>query len=97
MEICFGEEGKEWLKGISDGGAGGAQHPPGRARWGWRGLVGVAHQVHLPQVIFAPVILKNSEKIKSNFQGNLRTLIFQPLFYCTGKTENRQNMAIYFI
>jgi hypothetical protein len=32
-----------------------------------RALVGDAHQVHIPQVIFPPEILKNLEKIISNF------------------------------
>jgi hypothetical protein len=63
----------------------------------WRGLMGVAHQVHFPQVIFAPEILKNSEKNRIKISGQSENLHFQPLFYCMGKTKNTQNMAIYFI
>jgi hypothetical protein len=59
--------------------------------------VGVAHQVHLPQVIFAPVILKNSEKNRIKFSGQSENFDFSATFYCTGKIENRQNMAFYFI
>jgi hypothetical protein len=63
----------------------------------WRGLVGVAHQVHSPRVIFAPEILKNSEKNRVKFSGQSENFDFSATFYCTGKTENRQNMAFYSI
>ena len=41
--------------------------------------------------------LKYSEKIVLNFQSILRTFIFGSFFYCTGNSENKQNMAFYFI
>jgi hypothetical protein len=63
----------------------------------WRGLVGVAHQVHFPQVIFAPKNLKNSEKNHIKISGQSENFDFSATFYCTVKTENRQNMAFYSI
>jgi hypothetical protein len=63
----------------------------------WRALVGCAHQVHLPQVLFAPVILKNLEKNHIKFSGHSENFDFSATFLLHGKTENRQNMAFYFI
>jgi hypothetical protein len=45
-----------------------------------RALVDGAHQVHLPQMLFAPVILKNSEKNHIKFSGQSENFHFQPLF-----------------
>jgi hypothetical protein len=61
----------------------------------WPG--GCSHQVHLPQVIFAPVILKNSEKNRIKFSGQSENFDFSATFYCTVKSKNRQSMALYFI
>jgi hypothetical protein len=72
-------------------------HPEGRARGVWRALVGAAHQVHTPQVIFVPEILKNSEKNHIKFSGQSENFDFSATFYCTVKAENRQNMAFYSI
>jgi hypothetical protein len=55
----------------------------------WRGLVGVTHQVHFPQVIFAPEILKNSEKNRIKFSGQSENFDFSATFYCTVKAESR--------
>jgi hypothetical protein len=64
---------------------------------GVRAMVGCAHQVHLPQVIFAPEILKNSEKKSYQISVQSKNFDFLATFYCTVKTENRQNMEFYFI
>ena len=37
------------------------------------------------------------KKIILNFQSILTTFIFGSYFYCMGNSENRQNMAFYFI
>jgi hypothetical protein len=63
----------------------------------WHTLVGCAHQVHLPQVLFAQLILKNSEKNRIKISGQSENFDFSSTFYCTVKTENRQNLAFYSI
>jgi hypothetical protein len=63
----------------------------------WRALVGCAHQVHLPQLLFAPIILKNSKKNHIKISEQSENFDFSATFYCTVKTENRQNMAFYSI
>ena len=71
---------------------------PTRARLGsWRAQVGCAHLVHLPLVLFAPEIQKYSEKYRIKFSGHSENFYFWVIFYCTGNSENRQNMAFYFI
>jgi hypothetical protein len=55
----------------------------------WRALVGCAHQVHLPQVWFAPIILKNSGKNRIKISGQSENFDFSATFYHTVKTENR--------
>ena len=51
----------KWCKEISEGPTWGPQ--PTRVRLGsWRTQVGCAHLVHLPLMLFAPKILKYSEK-----------------------------------
>ena len=50
-----------------------------------------SHLVHLPLILFAPEILKYSEKIVLNFQSILRNFIFGSFFIAreiqkTGKT-----------
>ena len=69
-----------WDEEVSEGGPRGDHNPPGRAWGSWRTQVGCAHLVHLPMILFAPEILKYSEKIVLNFQGILRTFIFGSFF-----------------
>ena len=86
-----------WAKEISEGAHVGATTHQGTP-WGcWRALVSCGHLGHPPHVLFALEILKYSKKIMLNFQGILRIFIFGSFFYCTEKTENRINMAFYFI
>ena len=66
-----------WCEGIS---LRGDHNPPGRAWGSWHAQVGCAHLVHLPLILFAPEILKYSEKIVLNFWSILRTFIFGSFF-----------------
>ena len=86
-----------WYEGISEGGPRGDHNPPGRAWGSWRAQVGCAHLVHLPLILFAPEILKYSEKNRIKFSEHSVNFYFWVIFYCTGNSENRQNMAFYFI
>ena len=68
-----------WAKEISEGPTWGPQ--PTRARLGsWRALVGCAHLVHLPLVLFAPRILKYSEKYHVKFLENSENFYFWVIF-----------------
>ena len=81
-----------WDEEVSEGVPHGDHNPPRRAWGSWRAQVGCAHLVHPPPMLFAPKILKCSEKIVLNFQS-LRTFIFGSFFYCTN-SENRQKNTI---
>ena len=61
------------------------------------GQVGCAHLVHLPLILFAPEVLKYSEKNRIKFSGHSENFYFWVIFYCTRNSENRQNMAFHFI
>jgi hypothetical protein len=62
----------------------------------WHALVGVAHQVHLPQGIFAPVILKNSEKNCIKFSGHSANFYFSATFLLHGKNRKQTKHGILF-
>ena len=79
-----------WDEEISEGGMWGPQ--PTRARLGVLARPG---GLCLPPSDV--ICTENSEKIVLNFHGILRTFILGSIFYCTGNSENRQNMAFYFI
>jgi hypothetical protein len=96
MKLCFGEEGKQWPKGISEGALVGATThrgaPGGMARPG-----GLCPPGASPSGNFCT---NNSQKFKKNrirFLGQSENFDFSATFYCTVKTENRQSMAFYFI
>ena len=78
------------------GGPRGDHNPPGRAWGSWRAQVGCAHLVRRPLILFAPEILKYSQKIVLNFQSILRTFIFGSFFYCTGKFRKQTKHVILF-
>ena len=80
---------------ISEGGAPAGHNPPGRAWGSWRAQVSCAHLVHPPLILFAPKILKYSEKIVLNFQSILRTFIFGS-FFIARKTQ-KADKAWHFI
>ena len=82
-----------WAKGISEGGYVGATTHQGVPGGCWRALVGVAHPLHSPQVLFAPKIHKYSEKIVLNFQGILRIFIFGS-FFLHGENRKRDKHGI---
>ena len=77
-----------WAKEISEGGHVGTTIP--RAHPG--GLPGAP-----PLVIFAPKSLKYSGTNHIKFSRHSENFYFWVIFYCTGNSENRQNMAFYFI
>ena len=79
-----------WDEEVSEGPTWGPQPP--RARPG-----GLCPLVHPPLVIFAPKILKYSGKNHIKFSGHSENFYFCVIFYCTANSENRQNMAFYFI
>jgi hypothetical protein len=62
----------------------------------WRALVGCAHQVHLPQVLIAPVILKNSEKIRIKFSEQSENFDFSATFLLHGKNRKQTKHGILF-
>ena len=72
-----------WDEGISEG--------------SWRAQVGCAHLVHLPLILFAPEIQKYSEKNRIRFSEHYENFYFWVIFYCSGNSENRHDMAFYFI
>jgi hypothetical protein len=73
MEICFGEEGKEWLKGISEGAWWGPTPP-------WRAMVGGGpHQAPLTYP-FSPLFILPPETNHHSFLS--RVLAPKPeIFY----------------
>ena len=54
------------------------------------------HLVHLPLILFAPKILKYS-KNRINFLEHSENFYFWVIFYCMENSENKLNMAFYFI
>ena len=75
----------------------GDHNPLGRAWGSMRAQVDCAHLVHLPLILFAPEINKYSEKIRIRVSEHSKNFYFWVIFYCTKNSENRQNMAFYFI
>ena len=43
------------------------------------------------------ICIKNSEKSRIKFSGHSENFYFGVIFYCMGNSENRINMAFYFI
>ena len=95
LENFYGIKEKYWCQEPPEGGPWVStthQGAPSRCA-----QVGYAHLVHLLQVLFAPEIHKYSEKNCIKFSGHSENFYFWVIFYCTGNSENRQNMAFYFI
>jgi hypothetical protein len=86
-----------WAKEISEGG-----HMGTTTHQGALGGAGVPRWVvptwcTPPLMLFEPKNLKYSEKNRIKFSGHSENFYFWVIFYCTGKSENRQNKAFYFI
>ena len=80
-----------WAKEISEGAHVGTTTP--RARQGVLACPGgLCPPGTPPLVIFAPKILKYSRKNLIKFLGHSENFYFWVIFYCTGNSENRQNM-----
>ena len=86
-----------WCEEISEGAHMGTTTHQGTPGGSWRAQVGCAHLVHLPLVLFAPKILQYSGKNRIKFSRHSENFYFWVIFYCMGNSENRQNMAFYFI
>ena len=96
MEIFFWRQMIMWQKEISQGPTWGPQ--PTRACLGvLERQVGCADLVHPPLMLFASKIHKYSEKKHIKISDHSKNFYFWVIFYCTGNSENRQNMAFYFI
>ena len=86
-----------WVKEISEGthvGATTHQGAPGRGGTPWCLVVS---RCTPPLMLFAPEILKYSEKIRIKFSEHSENFYFWVIFYCTENSGNRQGMAFYFI
>ena len=74
----------------------GDHNPPWRA-WGcWRAQVGCAHLVHLPLILFAPEILKYSEKIHIKFSGHSENFYFWVIFFIAREIQKTKKHGILF-
>ena len=85
-----------WEQEISEGGMWGPQ--PTRARLGVLVRPGGLCPPGAPPSDI--ICTRNSEIFKKNrvkFSGHSENFYFWVIFYCTGNSENRQNMAFYFI
>ena len=79
-----------WDEEVSEGAHVGTTTPQGAPG-------GCAHLVHPPLVLFAPKIIKYSEKNRIKFSEHYENFYFWDIFYCTGNSEDRKNNAFYFI
>ena len=85
-----------WDEEVSKGGTGGPQ--PTKARLGVLARPGELCSPGAPPSDI--ICTRNSEIFKKNrvkFSGHSENFYFWVIFYCTGNSENRQNMGLYFI
>ena len=85
-----------WAKEVSEGPTWGPQ--PTRVRLGVLACPGGLCPPGVPPSDI--ICTRNSKIFKKNrvkFSGHSENFYFWLIFYCTGNSENRQNMAFYFI
>ena len=82
---------------ISGGDPRGVHEAGGRAQGGGRALHPRGHVAAPPAMFLVPHILKYSRKNHIKLAGHSRNFYIWVIFYCRGNSENRQNMALYFI
>ena len=85
-----------WAKEISKGGPHGDHNPPGRAWGSWRAQVGCAHLVHLLLMLYAPKILKYSEKNIIKFSEHSKNFYFWVIFLLHEKFRKQTKHGILF-
>ena len=84
-----------WAKEISEGATWGPQ--PTGALLGLLARPGaLCPPGEPPLMLFAPEMIKYSGKNRIKFLGHPGNFYFWVIFYCTGNSENRKNMAFYF-